>query len=504
MDWLSRLTEGALKAFAASGSPTAGGLVVQKCFLQENAQIVQFGFADKPKSGALFAGTRSQYVNLGDAQLLSVDSALKSSSQLGRTPPIAVKVTPAQSIRVRLKLAREEVRGNFPAGSESFSAREAGLDHLEWDEAEQSFHTDEKGELLVEPGLKLAAAAGYRYRVEAALMDKAFAKSANALEIKRRFYLLPVVRYASGRAAGLKAIGDAVAELGKYQIEVEKTLAAVGDEIGVVEQSSLAEDVDDIGTGALSASASAKRMDPHAIAIIVGEFVSDNIEKETFELELDRTATTPFPNEVTIPLVQGDKAFVVVPLTDKSQVVKARVSAGWLSSVDLPATALTGADRFSMSVKVDLREALKTLGTQSHLTVTLKLKVISGWAVGWAYPASPVVYLNMRDPMTNGVLSSTSALALVVHEIGHKLHLASDGSGSLPDKQAHHYPTFEEEGVRHQGPHCSVGVPAGTDLWKDAAHTASTCTMWGALKTITAYCKECQTSLRKVDLSDGF
>jgi hypothetical protein len=504
MGWLATLADEALKGFCASGNPSRGGFLVQKCFLRANAKIVTFGFADKSKSATLFGGTRKQYVNLTSSDLLTVDSVLQSANQLGWTPPIAVKVTPAQSIPVRLRLAREEVRGNFPAGSEALSTRESKLDHLTWVSAEQSFSTDEKGELLLEPGLKVATAAGYKYRVEAALPGQSFAKSSNEVEILRRFYIQPAVRYGSGRAAGLSAINSAITEFGKYQIEVERSLAIVGDEIGVTEESSLPESVIDIGKNALSVNANTKKKKPHSIAIIIGEFVSDNIDKEEFELELQRTATTPYPTSITIPLVQGSKAFYVVPLSDGSQVVEASVSAGLFSSVDLPAGAVTGINSFSSTVTVNLAHALTTLGNESDLTVTLKLKVISGWAVGWAYTSHPVVYLNMRDPNTNGVLSATRALALVVHEIGHKLHLASDGSGNLPDKQAHHYPSFNEAGVSHTGPHCSMGVPSGTDPWKPAAHTASTCTMWGALKGITAYCKECQTSLRKVDLSDGF
>jgi len=64
--------------------------------------------------------------------------------------------------------------------------------------------------------------------------------------------------------------------------------------------------------------------------------------------------------------------------------------------------------------------------------------------------------------------------------------------------------TFDEHGVRHQGPHCSTGVASGTDLWKPAAQNAATCVMWGSLKTNVAYCPECCTSLRKMDLSAGF
>src|SRR6267143_3484836 len=133
MEWLTKLTDDAIKGFCASGSPVGGMPAVAKCMQRARAQIVSVGFTDKSKSSPLFGGTRAQYVNLTSEELLSIDSApggaLASTNQLGRTPPIAVKVTPAQSIAVRLQLVREEVRGNFPAGSETLSAREARLCH---------------------------------------------------------------------------------------------------------------------------------------------------------------------------------------------------------------------------------------------------------------------------------------------------------------------------------------------------------------------------------------
>jgi len=518
MGWWTDFTDGAVQAFCASGSPTTGpGRAVQKCFLRANAQIVAVGFAEKPKASSLFGGTRAQYVNLSEPDLVAADSsALGSINQLGRTPPIAVKVTPAQSIMVRLRLVRQEDRGNFPAGSETLSAREAKLDHLTWASAEDSYSTDENGELLVEPGLSVAAAAGYKYRVEAALPSGSFTQGSNWVEIRRRFYIHPVVRYASGRAAGMAAFDSAIASFGKYQLEVRKTLSVAGNELGVWQDSDLSPDVKGIGNDTLATNADAKKMKPHGIAIILGEFVSlSDLETQTWELEFERTDATPFPPSVTIPLQKNGLWYVVVPLTNGKQVVKASVRpdglTGWFSSVDLPKSALAGVDAFSMQVVVDLGEALKTLGTESHLTLTLSLKCMRGWAVGWAYPDTPVIYLNMRDPNTNSVLASAGALALVVHEVGHKLHLTSDGSGSLPDKQPHHYPSFSSlplpagyTGGMHQGPHCSTGVPAGTNVWDPAAHTAATCTMWGSLKQSAAYCPECLTVLRKVDLSGGF
>jgi hypothetical protein len=110
----------------------------------------------------------------------------------------------------------------------------------------------------------------------------------------------------------------------------------------------------------------------------------------------------------------------------------------------------------------------------------------------------------MRDPNTSQTLEAQQAAALMVHELAHKLHLAASGAAGQPDRQPHHYPTFTSHGVHHQGPHCSTGVPTGTHLWATEAQEAASCTMWGSLKTITNFCPECQTALRKVDLHRGF
>jgi hypothetical protein len=114
-----------------------------------------------------------------------------------------------------------------------------------------------------------------------------------------------------------------------------------------------------------------------------------------------------------------------------------------------------------------------------------------------------VIYLNMRDPRSNAVLTATKAEALMVHELGHKLHLVASGESGQPDLQPHHYPTGHD-GTSHVGPHCSHGVPTGTNLNTTPARDAADCTMWGALKGVTLFCSECKTTLRKVDLAGGF
>lgn len=210
-----------------------------------------------------------------------------------------------------------------------------------------------------------------------------------------------------------------------------------------------------------------------------------------------------YDEEIELPLDRGKKHYAILPLTDRSQFVSGEVSAGMLSSVDLRASDISGLYRFSRKIKIDLRHALKTLADKKMVYVTVKLKVIDSWEVGWAYRVFPVIYLNMRDPSTNELSSAKRAKALLIHEIGHKLHLTSDGS-RLPDKQKHHYPDFDAQGVKHTGNHCSTGVPEGMELWKTDAKKAATCNMWGSLTGNDNYCDECKTTLRKIDLSKGF
>ena len=191
-----------------------------------------------------------------------------------------------------------------------------------------------------------------------------------------------------------------------------------------------------------------------------------------------------------------------IPLDDGTSFGVCNLRAGGhVEPID--AANVTPLTRFVTRLTVNIAAAAAQFPAAPVVRLRLRVKTIEGWAVGWAYTNHPVIYLNMFDPQTEAVLTPTMAEALMIHELGHKLHLVADGSAGQPDLQAHHYPTGHD-GTDHVGPHCSHGVPAGTLLNTTAAQNASDCTMWGALMGITLYCSECKTTLRKVDLGGGF
>lgn len=514
MPWQKPLTSDANRSLAADDQAAASGQAANPALATEPCQecderLVQVEFAEKPGTRTVFMGARYQYVNLSSEDLVGVDPAVSSAHQLGQTPPIVVRVVPPKSKTVTLRIVREERSHGFPGGSATLSAREQGLAHLTWPISSGSVTTDADGTGKLDPGLTIPALGGFKYRVEGSIDGKPFVRSSNSVNVRRRLALRQVVRHVNGAPAAASAITSIQGDLDQLDIEVFQPPQLSGAEFGVREIGELSPTLQALGEAALDSPNTVSVFRPHAVAVIVGEFVptpNGPVTVRTFSLTVPRGVGGTFPASTPLPLRTGGSQFIMVPLTNGSQFVEGSVAAG-TPPVEQPLTAadITGLDTFSRSVTVSLARFQAQPASVAALTITLKLKAVNGWAVGWAYTNEPVIYLNMRDPNTNAILAADKASALVIHELAHKLHLSSRGTGNAPDQQPHFYDSFTApNGRAHQGPHCSTGVPSGADLSTDASHTAATCTMWGSLKGIRLFCPECKTTLRKVDLSTGF
>jgi hypothetical protein len=475
---------------------------------QAECQVVAVGFTNQPDSTDLFGGARNQYVNLTLKRVRRGDPELDSDNQLGHTPPFMVRISPPCARTVRVKLDRTLNRDGFPAGSSRLSARERGLTHLQYARTERSYTTDENGELLVEEGLPISALGGGQFRIKAALDGQGWVEGSNSVKVMRRVYLRPVRSYAAGKDTAYGAMSAIRGQLGSLGIEVKRVTSTDAGHLGVVEEANLATPLETLGGRALNSSTEHIRdLKPNSVAVIIGEFIDDSITMRSYHVDVPRGGDGQFPATVDVLLqlsASGETLqYVNVPLDDGSSFGADSNVRGGGRTEPLVAAQVTGLGSFSRQLTVNLAAVSPRFPTAPALRVTLRVKTIDGWAVGWAYTSFPTIYLNMRDPNTDTVLSPTRAEALMVHELGHKLHLVASGEAGQPDLQPHHYPT-RHDGTTHVGPHCSHGVPAGTRLNTPEARRASDCTMWGALKGVTVFCDECKTSLRKVDLAGGF
>lgn len=512
MSWLDELSDDTLGLIAAdSGEGSEAGdtlapLACQTC-PPSPLTLVTVEFTDLPDERAVFAGERPQYVNLRSDRHVAPDTPLASANQLRRTPPFLIKVTPPQAATVRVRLVREESTHNFPAGSARRSARERGLAHLQYAQSMRPMQTEADGELLVQPGLPVAAQAGFRYRVEAALAGSEPVRSTNAVEVRRRIYIRPVVLYRRGWPSARRAIIRVANRMRRLGIDIEVLPVHYGTARGVTLEADFSA-YSTIGVQAQSRPESVSKHRPHVVSVVVGEFTLPRAQMSevSFERVLTRQANGSFDALPWLDLRRDGQSYRLLPLPNQGALVgQAYAKLSGRPTAHLPASDVIGLEYFDNSVMLDLQSVALAGYTGNSITVGVKLKVFTYWFVGWAFGSTPVIYLNMRDGhRTDFPLDSHDAAALLVHELGHMLWMTSDGRDSLPDAQAHHYGDFNNNGRNHVGHHCSTGVAAGTALWSDAAQAAASCTMWGSLKQIEAFCAECRTTLRKVDLSAGF
>lgn len=512
MGWFSDIVDYACELLHISRLPEPGPSAKQVQICPEpDPVVVDVGFLDSPANPAYFGGIRKQYVNFDNhsddekGQVIATDTEIKSVYQLGRAPAIKVRLNQKRMCGVRVRLIAEKVGTHTP----TLSDREKGLFPWRWQDTEVTGMTDGNGELIWAPGgLQLPVQAGMRYYVEAAVTGQAFKRSANAVDVYRRVYIQPMSHYAKGLHTALTAMSEVTSEVVPYSLEVKVLPEMSSDEWGVVLEQSLPKTLNLMGADIL-AGPKVKPLSPHVVAVILGQFVSDDATPQTFSFYLRKAAFDDgkYPTSFRIALKDSGLFYRLLPLDGGKAFVSGSIDGASGTNYEIKASEVTDTSNFVGRLTVDLSNLPQDVLDEEGFYISLNVYAMSSWGVGWAYNSYPVIYLNMRDAgsFTDALLNGDMAMSLMLHELGHKLHLTSSGAGTLPDKQPHYYPTWSEphNGMVHQGPHCSTGVTT-PNTWDPGAHDAASCNMWGALKPTKIYCSECAATLLKVDLAGGF
>ncbi|MCH9680711.1 MAG: hypothetical protein K0V04_04685 [Deltaproteobacteria bacterium] len=141
------------------------------------------------------------------------------------------------------------------------------------------------------------------------------------------------------------------------------------------------------------------------------------------------------------------------------------------------------------SVEVDVSKLPRGRGT-----ITLTVNIVDMMRGGLAYPGTNLVVVCTKAWWVPK--NTTDQNQIMIHEVGHKVYMVSDGTGKLPDKPAKHY-----TGRGHRGDHCHQGIALATTF---SSTTGTTCVMFGATNGVSTFCSDCSPAVVKMDISDGW
>jgi len=115
---------------------------------------------------------------------------------------------------------------------------------------------------------------------------------------------------------------------------------------------------------------------------------------------------------------------------------------------------------------------------------------------GFSNPGNNFTIVAAEDAETGAAVPSAEIMAVLVHEIGHKIGMVPGRQGTRAlDEQSTYY-----DGRGHSGGHCNHGVGL-LPTYQGVGGISPDCTMFGDTRASTStFCEDCRRSVRKLDL----
>ena len=132
-------------------------------------------------------------------------------------------------------------------------------------------------------------------------------------------------------------------------------------------------------------------------------------------------------------------------------------------------------------------------------TVYLYVNWVGRMRGGLAFGGTNIVAICTRAWWKN--ISTQTQNVIVIHELGHKFNMASDGDATkkLPDAIPNYY--YQKGGHCHAGVTVSAGT---TNYHKRSFNLSASCIMFGMTKrSRSGFCSDCSIAIKKVDLKGG-
>ncbi len=455
----------------------------------EKPIIVKIAWLDGADDKEIASGT--QWVNLPrDAKWVDVPNGVENIDRLSQKVRYKVTFSKPGGHSFKVKAAADP-------GNAAYTGGEKGRNgNFKWMEEEKSYTTDGDGTKIIETDFFSTCAGIDGFKLKAEDTQGTPPVETGLVTTKRIVYVVVVKMTGMTTNTGL---GTLIGEYAKHGITLVELPEVTIDRMANIGPDESATYTQKCKTAFTGSQGNAKM--PYGIAVGFTEHLA--VKNPGQLLELPGVVAGPGAAAVDIPVMAlglraGDG------LDSRSLWKDLVPGEGWFVSATYTPTA-GGAAVALAEAKCTATPAGSNCSTVQvavdHLpagtgTVRVTVNVVDRMRGGLSFNGGNLVCICTKAWWTEqgaGVQSSTA-----VHEVGHKVGMVAEGTGTQPDKVETQY---TDKG--HVGSHCyfDLGV-----LATYSGVAGNKCVMYGAVgdASPTAFCEKCTPAVRKMDLSAGW
>lgn len=463
----------------------------------DEAEIVSVEFLDGSKTKEL--GAKGKHIVNMPRDKKWVDGKLVANiDRLSQKTRVKVRFDKPGSHAFKVKFLPD-------AKNIAYSAAEKGRNgNFKFQDKEKSYTTDKDGTKIIPTDFFVTAAGAHKYQLQAQDDKKKIVKS-NIIEISRLVYYVEIKM--TGLATIAPDLKTAEAEYAKHNITLESLDSVEMDHMPNVGKIA-PHDEDTFEKKARKAYKLSKGPDkePYVLAIAY----TDQLAVKNPDRDIVKSAVTVGPGKPNAILIPKGPGLTSPTVKERNLWKNVVPGAGWFVSARyLPSGGTAGTDdieipeadctavpvsaaRPDRCKKISVKVSGLPAGTG---TVTLRVHWVDRMRGGLAFGGGNLIALCTRAWWRD--ISAGDQNQTAVHEIGHKVGMVAEGTGTGPDKTASQY-----TGKGHVGSHCHKGLAAGLASYGGMA--GSTCVMFGMTNGIIAFCSDCKPAVRKQDISTGW
>lgn len=431
-----------------------------------------------------------QYVNIQKNAGEHVDGRdVTHIDRLGQKLRCKVKFDRAGEFAFKVRLTPGTDNVTYSSSEKSRNA------NFKYSEGEIGYTTESNGEKIIEADkLFVSPAGGDVFTISARDSQGNEVTAAARIRTRRLLYYMEMkMRGLPAIVSDLSVFSD---EFGKYGIEFKKLPSIEIEHIRNVDNNKS----DDFKNKVLAAfnSSGAKAKEPYCIIIA---YIDQGASVEA--LTITRGVTIDGTSDKVVIGTKNDECLWDNSIDDTSWFVKCYFDQRYFCG--LLGTKTSIAETQCRPVKVDNTDWNDAVEVDiSNLPegrgeIVLKVNTIEGMTGGFSFLDHNIVTVCSRSW---GKLRSESEMQRdIIHEVGHQLNMACDGSGKFPDKVATFY-----DGKGHVGRHCNSGL---TDIQRAKSFYGmeelfrSGCVMYGCTNGKRVFCPDCAEALKKLSLEEG-